>query len=108
MKISEMTNDQAADAMIRISGVATSICKDKDVQDLLVKLSESREENVITAIPKFLPQITALALKKHKNDLYEIISALNQISVDEVGKMSFGETVNTIKANFDTLKDFFT
>lgn len=106
--ISTMSNDQAAEAMIRISGAATVICEDSEVQDIITRLSNSEDKNLIAAIPKFLPQVTALALKKHRNDLYEIVSALNGISVDEVGKLSFGETVATIKANLDVLKGFFT
>lgn len=105
--ISTMPNDQATEAMIRISGAVSAICEDEDVRNLLVDLSESKDKNIVVAIPKYLPKFVTLAFRTHKNDLYEIVSALNQISVDEVGKLSFGETIASIKANLDVLKGFF-
>ena len=107
MTLDQMTNDQAAEAMVRISSAAVAICEDEDVQKALHELSEAKENDVISAIPKFLPMFTSLALKKHRSNLYEIVSALTDKPVQEVGKMKFGETVSAIKDNIDTLKGFF-
>lgn len=106
--IATMTNDQATEAMIRIASATSTICEDSDVQTILNDLSNSKDQNIIVAIPKFLPRIVTLAFKKHKGDLYELVSAMSQTPVSEVGKLTFGETVDIIKANVDVLKGFFT
>lgn len=106
--IATMTNDQATEAMIRIASSASVICEDADVQNVLNELSESKDKNIIVAIPKFLPRIITLAFKKHRNDMYELVSAMSGIAVEAVGGLTFGETVDIIKANLDVLKGFFT
>ena len=106
--IATMTNDKATEAMIRIASAASAICEDADVQTVLDDLSNSKEQNIIVAIPKFLPKIVTLAFKKHKDDMYELVSAMSDMPVSEIGKLTFGETVDIIKANVDVLKGFFT
>lgn len=109
MKISEMTNDQATDAMIRISGPFESICGDDEVTEALDKIAKMGDEPFIKAIGAIIPMLTTTILKKHKMDLYEIISALTMKPVSSVGKMNFKETVNTLQDSYDDiLRDFFT
>lgn len=109
MKISEMTNDQATDAMIRISGPFESICGDDDVTEVLDKIAKMGDEPFIKAIGAIIPMLTTTILKKHKMDLYEIISALTMKPVSSIGKMNFKETVNVLQDSYDDiLRDFFT
>lgn len=109
MKISEMTNDQATDALIRISGPFENICGDDDVTEALNEISKLSGQPLIRAVGKIIPFFTDLLLKKHKMDLYEIISALTMKPVSSVGKMNFKETVEIIQESYDDiLRDFFT
>lgn len=109
MKISEMNNDQATDAMIRISGPFESICGDDDVTEALDKIAKMGDEPFIKAIGAIIPMLTTTILKKHRADLYEIISALTMAPVSKVGKMNFKETVNILQDSYDDiLRDFFT
>lgn len=109
MKISEMTNDQATEALIRLSVPFGNICDDDETMKLGEKYFKSREElPVIKAIGSALPQITAHLLKTHKEDVYEIIGALTFKSKSEVAKMNFKETLKILKESYDdTLRDFF-
>ena len=109
MKISEMTNDQATDAMVRISAALGFICEDEEMLSIIDDLQNLGNTPIVTAIPKVLPKFSSLAFRKHKDSLYEIIGALCQTSRKEVGKMNFKETISLIKESYDDiLRDFFT
>lgn len=109
MKISEMTNDQATEALIRISGPFESICNDDEVAEALEKISKMGNMPIIKAIGTMFPIIATIGLKKHKADLYEIISALTNKPVGQVGKMNFKETVDALQDSYDSIiRDFFT
>jgi len=109
VKISEMTNDQATDALIRISGPFESICGDDEVMNALDEISKLGNEPMIKAIGKIIPLAVNMLLKKHRRDLYEIVSALTMTPLSAVGKMNFKETVGAIQESYDDiLRDFFT
>ena len=109
MKISEMTNDQATEAMIRIAGPISNICDDEDMLAILDEIANSQKIPVVKMIAKILPKFTAFGLQKHKEDIYEIISALHMIPVAEVGGMNFAETLRIMRESYDDiLAGFFT
>lgn len=109
MKISEMSNDQATDAMVRISAAFGFICEDEEMLQMIDDLQNLGSTPIIKAIPKILPKFAMLAFRKHKNSLYEIVGALCQKSTKDVGKMNFKETIDLVKESYDDiLRDFFT
>ena len=109
MKISEMTNDQATEAIIRIATPISNICDDEAMLEIIDDLGKMGEMNLLTAVGKLLPKIVTCALKTHKNDLYEIIGALQMKSAETVGKMNFAETIKVVKDSYDDiLAGFFT
>ena len=107
MNISQMTNDQASDAMIRISAALGFICEDEEVKALMKDFSEAEDSTLMQNISAFLPRVTALAFRKHRDSLYEIIGALSQKDKKAVGKMNFVESVNLLRENLQVLLDFF-
>lgn len=107
MTFAQMSNDQATDAMVRISSAFGVICEDKEVVALLGELSENRNENLITAIPKYLPRFTMLAFQRHKDNLYEIVSAIAGVDKKDVGAMNFKSTVGVISESWEDLRTFF-
>lgn len=109
MKISEMTNDQAADVLIRIAEPVGNICDDDELVSMLDELSKMNNLGLIRAVGKMLPKFVAYALKKHRADLYEIVGALDGKTASAVAKMNFAETVNVARESYDEiLRDFFT
>lgn len=109
MKLSEMNNDQATDAMVRISAAFGFICEDEEMLSVIDDLQNMGNTPIIKAIPRILPKFCSLAFRKHKDSLYEIIGALCQKSKKDVGKMNFKETIALIKESYDDiLRDFFT
>lgn len=110
MKISEMTNDQATDTLIRLAVPFGNICEDQETMKLLEDYNKI-DDNVplIRAVGIMLPQITTHLLKKHKEDLYEIIGALTFTSIEKVAKMKVTDTIKTLQESYDeVLRDFFT
>lgn len=110
MKISEMTNDQATKAMIRLSGPFAAICDDDEMTMLLDELKNLKEgESVLKNISKLLPRFVAFGVQKHKTDLYEIVGALMDKTTGEVSKMNFLETIKEVRNSYDEiLASFFT
>lgn len=110
MKISEMTNDQATEAMIRLSGPISNVCDDEDLLTLIDKIQGMEGKmSAFQAFGKILPELVALGLKKHKKDLYEIVGALLVVPTAKVGEMNFAETVKAVKDSYDSiLAGFFT
>lgn len=109
MKISEMTNDQATEVLIRISEPFANICDNDEMVSMLSRYSTYSSLPRIKTIGKILPELITYALKDHKQDVYEIVAALQMKPVSEIGKMNFKETLETIKNSYDeVLHDFFT
>lgn len=109
MKISEMTNEQAAEAMIRLSVPFSNICDDEEALNLIDEMGKMKDMPLIKAIAKALPKIVAFGLQKHKADVYEIIGALLMVSTTKVAKMNFAETVKAVRDSYDDmLASFFT
>ena len=108
MKISEMTNDQAADALVKMMPAVTNIINDKKSKELLQRLTVSEgmsNQEVLTII---LPEVLGYCLKSHKEDTYAIIAALTMKPVSHIGKMNFIQTVKEVKDSIDKdLLDFF-
>ena len=111
MKISEMTNEQAADVLVRIATPFANICDDEQIQEIIKKYSEIEEGTpIVKVIAKIMPEAVACAFKKHKNDLFEVVGALTLQGKDKVAKMNFLETIKVIKEALtdEELTSFFT
>lgn len=108
MKISEMTNDQAAEALIRLAVPFGNICDDEKLVEMIDRYTKTKDEPYIRVIGRMLPDAVAYALKEHKADLYEIIGALSNKKVAEVAKMNFIETIKVFRESYDeVLHGFF-
>lgn len=101
MKISHMTNDQAIDAMVRISEPIAHLLEDKSILPILNIVQHAEGKKLSETIGSLLPKAAAFAMKDHKSDLYEIVGALAMRPTDEVGKMNFMETVGILKESID-------
>lgn len=109
MKISEMTNDQATDALIRLSAPFENICNDPELISALEKLAGMGSEPIIKVVGTIIPDFARIGLKKHKADMYEIVSALTLTPIKKVGVMNFKETIKALQESYDDiLRDFFT
>lgn len=109
MKISEMNNEQAADALIKLAEPFENICNDPEMLELMEKVKDAQGKPVIQTLGDILPKFVLYALKKHRNDLYQIIGAVTMKPIAEVAAMNFKETINIVKESYDDIiRDFFT
>lgn len=109
MKISEMNNEQATEAMIRLSVPFGNLCDDEKIVDMIKRYKKMGDVPAIQTIGRILPEVAMFAFKEHKDDLYEIVGALTQQTKEKVAKMNFVKTINVLKESYDdVLKDFFT
>lgn len=109
MKISEMNNEQAAEALIRLSVPFGNLCDDEKVVELIKKYQNNSEVPAIQTLGRALPEVVSFAFKEHKNDLFEIVGALTNQSQIQVAKMNFVTTIKVLRESYDeVLKDFFT
>ena len=108
MKISEMNNEQATEALVRIATPVGNICDDEKTVAMFEQFKRFGEETSLQEIGRMIPQITTLLLKSHKEDIYEIVGALTFKTVKQVAGMNFMETVQVIKESYDeVLHNFF-
>ena len=108
MKLSEMTNDQAADVMIRLSEPVGAICDDEEAVQMIDEYKKRYKMPLFYAVGKMIPMLVGYLLKKHKAELYEIISILSGEKSTDVGRMNFAETVKILRDSYDeTLSVFF-
>lgn len=108
MKISQMTADQAADALIKISQPVANIVDDEEMEPIVKQIAESGNLPVVKIISTLVPKVVPFALKKHKTDLYEIVGALAQEPASKVGKMTVLQLMTVIRESVDQdLIDFF-
>lgn len=109
MKISEMTNDQAADALIRLAEPIGRLCDDENAVAMVDEYKANLRKPLFYVIGKIIPRLAGYLMKEHKADIYEIVSILTGWKLEEVQKKNFGETVAVIKDSYDdVLASFFT
>lgn len=107
MRIDDMSLDQATDAMTRISAALAVVCEDEDVQRLIDELADGESGSWISWIPKYLPRITSLVFRKHRESFYEVIGALAQQDAKTVGEMNSKVAVELLRENWGAITDFF-
>lgn len=111
MKISEMNNDQAAAALLRIAGPFASIADDEDLMPMMDEIKAMKDGGVPvnTATVRMIPKFVMFALQRHKHDLYEIIGAMTMKTAAQVAQMNILETVQVFRESYDDLASgFFT
>ena len=108
MKISKMTTDEAADALVKMSEAVTAIVADEESVPLLNALSVGIEAEGNEGITAALMRLVPFLLKKHRKEFYTIIGALDGKEEEEIGKFNLLSTIRVVRDSFDKdLLDFF-
>lgn len=101
MKLSQMTNDQAAEALIELSIPIGNICDDDEFTKVIDEYKAIKDIPVIQAIGKILPKVLVALLRTHKADVYQIIGILNGCPASKIAKMNFAETLKLVRDSYD-------
>lgn len=109
MKISEMTNDQATEALLRISGPFANIADDDDAMGMLDEIQAMQAAGIPLqrATVRMIPKFVEFGLSKHKKDFYEIVGALAMKPTGVVGKMNIVQTIQLLRESWDDITASF-
>ena len=94
MKISEMTFAQASEVMLRIAAPCANLCGDE-------KLMDAVDGDTLT-------RLLVQCLERHREEFYEIATALLGKTKPEINAMKFSDLYDEIMASYDgVLAGFF-
>ena len=114
MKISELTTERAADVLCEVSIYALNILSDKELLASLRMQLEGTEggrtkAELIAIASEKIAELIPLLLKKHKDDVFGIVAAVNGLTLEQVRKQKIIATANAVRemAQDKDLIDFF-
>lgn len=114
MKISELTTERAADVLCEVSIYALNILSDKELlASLRMQLEgtdgDRTKAELIAVASEKIAELVPLLLKKHKDDVFGIVAAVNGLTLEQVRQQKIIKTMNAIKemAQDKDLIDFF-
>lgn len=101
MRLSEISTERAADLLCEITPYVSNIVTDEELLGELKKAiapngANTRAELLAIGLDK-VNKIVPVILKKRKNDVFGIIGALNDKTVDDIAKQNFLATMRQIK-----------
>lgn len=114
MKISELTTERAADVLCEVSIYALNILSDKELlASLRMQLKgtdgDRTKAEMIAIASEKVAELIPLILKKHKDDVFGIVAAVNGLTLEQVRQQKIIKTMTAIKemAQDKDLIDFF-
>lgn len=114
MKISELTTERAADVLCEVSIYALNILSDKElIASLRMQLEgtdgDRTKAEMIAIASEKVAELVPLLLKKHKDDVFGIVAAVNGLTLEQVRQQKIIKTMTAIKemAQDKDLIDFF-
>ena len=113
MKLSEMTTDRAMDVLCEITPCITNITADEELLEELrsaidPKAVKTKAELMVKGVEK-ITKLVPIVLKKRKADVFGILAALNEKTVEEIGKQNIIATMAQVRevVKDKDLMDFF-
>lgn len=113
MKLLDMTTEQSAEVLCTIAPLAENIISDKKLEKIIQKEIKKDDITRIEAAFEVMNRICSsipTLLDTHKSDVFGIIAAVNQKSIEEIASQPLRDTITQIKEVFsdEELKVFFT
>lgn len=103
MKLSQLSTDRALDVLCEITPYIVNITSDEKVIQPFVGLKDFKD---MTKIALFIATIERysvmlpVVLKTHREDVYGILSVVNEKTPEEIGAQSLIETMSQFKEVF--------
>ena len=113
MKLSKLSTERATDVLCEISPYFMNIMTDEELIGELKSAIDFKEASTmaekIALIVGKISKILPILLNKRKTDLFGILGALNEKSVEEISKQNVIKTMSQIKdiSKDKELLDFF-
>ena len=101
MKLSEMTTDRAMDVLCEITPCIANITADEELLAELrnaidPKAVKTKAELMVKGVEK-ITKLAPIVLKKRKADVFGILAALNEKTVEEIGKQNIIATMAQVR-----------
>ena len=113
MKLSDMTTDRAMDVLCEITPCIANITADEELLEELrnaidPKAVKTKAELMVKGVEK-ITKLVPIVLKKRKTDVFGILAALNEKTVEEIGKQNIIATMAQVRevVKDKDLMDFF-
>jgi len=101
MKLSQLTTDETLDVLCEITPYINNIMTDQELNTELRRKADPENlktrADVMLEGAKKLNVLVPIVLKKRREDVYGILSALNKKAPEEIAKQSFLTTVSQIR-----------
>lgn len=109
MKLSQTTTDQAANVLLLVTPDIGAIMQDETLIEKFTNQTTEPDKATETGIKIFMDLLPIL-LTKYRQNIYNIIGALNEKTAEEVATQSLKETIAEITEIFndEDLLSFFT
>ena len=109
MKLSQMTTNQATDALCKIAPAVMRVLADQSTLPLVQQLFDAfKSEHPAETAAAVCIRIFPLLLKDHKEDMFEIVGALNDKTAQQIAKQNVMKTIEMVRDSVDKeLIDFF-
>ena len=115
MKISEFTTDKALDVFVEITPYVADIATSEALQTTLSDLANTPASSLKSSFQQIVfgadvfSRLAPILLSERRSDVYGILAALNEKSVDEIAKQSLFKTIGMIREIFSDkdLLNFF-
>ena len=115
MKLSELSTERATDVLCEIAPYFMNITTDEELVGELKAAVDFKDAETmsmaekITVVTGKISKILPILLKKRKTDLFGILGALNDKSIEEIAKQNIIKTMLQIKdiSKDKELLDFF-
>ena len=113
MRLSEISTDRAADVLCEVSVYLANIATDEELsEELKHKIdnidTKTRAEIFALGVEK-VTVLMPIILKKHKNDVFGVLAALNNTTIDTIANQNIMITMAQVKEAVQDreLVDFF-
>lgn len=112
MKLSQLTTERAADVLCELTPYIANITGDKALLDEMANKFDSKGKSVAElytfAAHKYATLVQIL-LKYHREDVFGVLSVLNETELDKIAKQNIMETMKQVREVFQDkeLLDFF-
>ena len=111
-KLSQLTTEQAADVLCELTPYIANITGDKSLLDELANKFDSKGKSaaeLYTFAAHKYATLVLILLKDHREDVFGVLSVLNETELDKIAKQNIMETMKQVRGLFQDkeLLDFF-
>lgn len=112
MKLSELTTERAADVLCELTPYIANITGDKSLLDELSNKFDSKGKSaaeLYTFAAHKYATLVPILLKDHREDVFGVLSVLNETEPEKIAKQNVMETVKQVREVFQDkdMLDFF-